>query len=109
MSPRGPIRLRPDPSDRPTYTDREMLVQNGPFASAIATLLPSGDQLTASPEKTKAVVVPGGVSFVRPLPSAPTTNASCGALSPVSPFASGRKKMSLEPSGEDLTGRSWRA
>ncbi len=51
-----------------------------------------------------AVVVPRGVTLVRPLPLAPTTNRSCGALSLVSFFASGRKKRSLEPSGEDATG-----
>ncbi len=54
------------------------------------------------------MVVPFGVNLVKPLPSAPTTNRSCGALSLVSFLASGRKNRSLEPSGEDWIGKSAR-
>ena len=81
-----------------------MVSQKGPCAAATATWVPPGDQLTESYEWTTAVVVPGGVSLVKALPSAPMTNRSCGALSLVWFLASGWKYSSLEPSGEDSIG-----
>src|SRR5262249_31339395 len=104
MSPKGPTRLKLDPSALAMYTEWVVVCQKGPCAAATATWGPSGDQLTESEEKTTAVAVPGGVSLVKPLPSAPTTNRSWGALSLVWFFASGWKYRSLEPSGEDWIG-----
>ena len=106
MLPKGPTRLKLDPSALATYTEWTVVRKNGPFAAATASCLLSGDQLAESKEKTTAVVFPGGVSLVSRLPSALTTNASCGALSLVSSFASGRKKRILLPSGEDWIGKS---
>src|SRR3954470_10881441 len=86
-----------------------LFFQKGPRAAAIARCLLSGDQVAVAAPNANAVVAPGGVSRVRWVPSASTTNASCGALSLVSPLALGRKKRNFRPLGEAAPGQSARS
>src|SRR5206468_1488981 len=104
MSPRGPTRRRPEPSDATTYTDRDLFSQKEPLLATKATSAPSGDQPAVLPAQMNDEVIPCGVNRSSPPPSASTTNRSRGSLSPVSRFVSGRKNRNLLPSGEKAGG-----